>query len=226
MFMMLAAKSAWHPLGIRIASMLAWINKADSRGHVELVSSDPRVEPVVDLNYLADSRDLQRLCGAIQLMARLFAADAMQGYLEHPSPSSYTGFAKSLGRQTLRNFIITAPVAAVIDLLPPARKSFFDIAVATGMTLKQLLSDQDMLEDYVKSNAFGQWHVCGTCKMGSSDDRYAVVDPRSARVYGTEGLRVADASIMPTAPRANLNIPTIMVAEKVADMVLSDREAS
>jgi 5-(hydroxymethyl)furfural/furfural oxidase len=221
MFMMLAAKSAWHPLGIRIASMLAWINKAESRGHVELVSSDPRVEPMVDLNYLSDSRDLQRLCGSIHLMARLFAADAFQGYLEHPSPSSYTGFAKSLGRQTLRNFIITAPVAAVIDVLPPARKSFFDIAVATGMTLKQLLSDQDMIEDYVKSNAFGQWHVCGTCKMGPPDDRYAVVDPRTSRVYGTEGLRVADASIMPTAPRANLNIPTIMVAEKVADIILT-----
>ncbi len=219
MFMMLAAKSAWHPLGIRIASMLGWINKAESRGHVELVSADPRVEPLVDLNYLSDSRDLQRLCDAIHLMARIFAADAMQGYLEHPSPSSYTGFAKSLGRQTLRNYIITAPVATVIDILPPARKAFFDVAVATGITLKQLLTDQDMIEDYVKANAFGQWHVCGTCRMGPADDRDAVVDPRTARVHGIAGLRVADASIMPTAPRANLNIPTIMVAEKVADMI-------
>jgi len=225
MFMMLAAKSAWHPLGIRIASMLAWINKAESRGHVELVSDDPRVEPVVDLNYLSDSRDLQRLVGSLHLMARIFAANAMQGYLEHPSPSSYTGFAKSLGRQTLRNFIITAPVAAVIDILPPARKAFFDIAVATGMTLKQLLTDQDMAEDYVKANAFGQWHVCGTCKMGPADDRDAVVDPRTARVHGVAGLRVADASIMPTAPRANLNIPTIMVGEKVADTILRELNA-
>jgi len=226
MFMMLAAKSAWHPLGIRIASMLAWINKAESRGRVDLVSADPRVEPLIDLNYLSDSRDLQRLCGSLHLMARLFATDALAGYLEHPSPSSYTGFAKSLGRQTVRNYIITAPVAAVIDILPPARRAFFDIAVATGMTLKQLLTDQDMIEDYVKSNAFGQWHVCGTCKMGPADDRDAVVDPRSARVHGVSGLRVADASIMPTAPRANLNIPTIMVAEKVADMVLAGHKAA
>ena len=220
MFMMLAAKSAWHPLGIRIASMLGWINKAESRGHVELQSSDPRVEPVVDLNYLSDSRDLERLCGAIHLMARLFATEAMAGYLELPTPSSYTGFAKSLGRQTLRNFLITAPAAAMIDWLQPTRKPFFDIAVANGMTLDMLLKDRDALEDYVRSNAFGQWHVCGTCKMGSSDDRYAVVNPANARVYGLRGLRVADASIMPTAPRANLNIPTIMAAEKVADLVI------
>lgn len=58
--------------------------------------------------------------------------------------------------------------------------------------------------------------------MGPSDDRDAVVDPSTARVHGVAGLRVADASIMPTAPRANLNIPTIMVAEKVADMTLSE----
>lgn len=226
MFMMLAAKSAWHPLGIRIASMLGWINKAESRGHVELVSADPRVSPLIDLNYLSDARDLARLCGAIELMARLFATNAMRGYLEHPSPSSYTGFAKSLGRQTLRNFLITAPVAAVIDILPPARKVFFDIAVASRMTLGQLLSDRDMLEDYVKANAFGQWHVCGTCRMGPAGDRDAVVDPRSARVHGLRGLRVADASIMPTAPRANLNIPTIMVAEKVSSLVIGERRVT
>lgn len=140
--------------------------------------------------------------------------------LELPTPSSYSGFAKSLGRQTLRNFLITAPAAAMIDWLPLTRKPFLDIAVANGVTLDMLLNDRDALEDYVRSNAFGQWHVCGTCKMGSSDDRYAVVNPANARVYGMRGLRVADASIMPTAPRANLNIPTIMAAEKVADLVI------
>lgn len=223
MFMMLAAKSAWHPLGVRIASMIGWVNKAHSRGHVDLVSPDPRVEPVADLNYLSDSRDLDRLCGTIHLMARFFAADAMKKCLEHPSPSSYTGFAKSLGRQTLRNFIMTAPIAAVIDIIPPARRAFFDTAVAKGVTLASLLSDRDATEDYVKANAFGQWHVYGTCKMGPSVDPMAVVDPRTARVHGTTGLRVADASIMPTAPRANLNIPTIMIAEKVADLILEQR---
>jgi 5-(hydroxymethyl)furfural/furfural oxidase len=223
MFMMLAAKSAWHPLGVRIASMIGWVNKAESRGHVDLVSPDPRVEPAVDLNYLSDSRDVERLCGAIHLMARFFAADAMKDCLEHASPSSYSGFAKTLGRQTLKNFIITAPIAAVIDIIPQARRAFFDIAVAKGVTLGALLSDRDAIEDYVKANAFGQWHVCGTCKMGPSGDRLAVVDPASARVHGVAGLRVADASIMPTAPRANLNIPTIMIAEKVADLILKRR---
>ena len=51
--------------------------------------------------------------------------------------------------------------------------------------------------------------------MGAADDRDAVVDP-AGRVIGVGGLRVADASVMPVVPRGNTNIPTIMVAEKLA----------
>ena len=51
--------------------------------------------------------------------------------------------------------------------------------------------------------------------MGAADDRGAVVDP-SGRVYGVSGLRVCDASIMPTLMRGNTNIPTLMLAEKIA----------
>ncbi len=56
--------------------------------------------------------------------------------------------------------------------------------------------------------------------MGAANDRDAVTDP-AGRVYGIEALRVIDASIMPTIPRGNTNIPTIMVAEKLADAMLS-----
>ena len=55
--------------------------------------------------------------------------------------------------------------------------------------------------------------------MGAADDRDAVTDP-AGRVRGVDGLRVIDASIMPTIPRGNTNIPTIMVAEKLADAML------
>lgn len=55
---------------------------------------------------------------------------------------------------------------------------------------------------------------------GSPNDPSAVTEPASARLIGMEGLRVVDASIMPTAPRANLNIPTIMAAEKVSAAIM------
>jgi choline dehydrogenase-like flavoprotein len=62
------------------------------------------------------------------------------------------------------------------------------------------------------------FHVAGTCAMGGEDDPVAVVDSR-CRVRGMENLRVIDASVMPVVPRANTNIPTIMLAERAADLV-------
>jgi 5-(hydroxymethyl)furfural/furfural oxidase len=81
--------------------------------------------------------------------------------------------------------------------------------------LAALVKDDDALAEHVRQNVAGMFHVAGTCRMGASTDRAAVVD-RAGRVRGLDGLRVVDASIMPTVPRANTNIPTIMVAEKIA----------
>ena len=58
--------------------------------------------------------------------------------------------------------------------------------------------------------------------MGASDDPKAVVDAAGHGLYGVDGLRVVDASLMPWIPRGNTNIPTIMIAEKIAAAILSE----
>jgi choline dehydrogenase-like flavoprotein len=78
------------------------------------------------------------------------------------------------------------------------------------------VASDDALRGYIRESAATVFHPVGTCKMGNGED--AVVDPQ-LRVRGVDGLRVADASIMPTLIGGNTNAPVIMIAEKAADMI-------
>lgn len=71
---------------------------------------------------------------------------------------------------------------------------------------------------FIRQMAYTVYHPAGTCKMGAADDKTAVVDTQ-LRVRGIKGLRVVDASIMPTVISGNTNAPVIMIAEKAADMI-------
>ncbi len=79
------------------------------------------------------------------------------------------------------------------------------------------------LEDYVRSTAVTAHHPAGTCKMGSDADPMAVVDDRLS-VRGTSGLRVVDASVFPDLVGGNINAPTIMIAERAADLIHGRRQ--
>jgi choline dehydrogenase len=79
----------------------------------------------------------------------------------------------------------------------------------------------DELLDFCREYGQTIFHPSGTAKMGAAGDPLAVVDER-LRVYGTQGLRVVDCSIMPTLVSGNTNVPIVMVAEKASDMILHD----
>ena len=130
-------------------------------------------------------------------------------------------------RQPAINFnFLSSPVDAALTvravriarsvMTAPALASLRVTEIAPGGSQ----TTDDEILDWVKRAAETTYHPVGTCKMGS--DAMAVVDAR-LRVHGIEGLRVADASIMPTLTSGNTNAPSIMIGEKAADMVLVSR---
>ncbi|HUO96432.1 MAG TPA: choline dehydrogenase [Steroidobacteraceae bacterium] len=76
----------------------------------------------------------------------------------------------------------------------------------------------EQIDEFIRQKVESAYHPSCSCKIGAADDRMAVVDPE-ARVYGLEGLRVVDSSIMPSITNGNLNAPTIMLAEKLSDHI-------
>ena len=86
----------------------------------------------------------------------------------------------------------------------------------------QAQSDEDILE-FIRNRAETIYHPVGTCKIGAEEDPMTVVDPQ-LKVRGISGLRVVDASVMPTLIGGNTNAPTIMIAEKAADMIKAEHQ--
>jgi len=92
-------------------------------------------------------------------------------------------------------------------------------------SIKHPFGSEEYFREYLRRHCFTLYHPVGTCKMGPDNDRMAVVDPL-LKVRGIIGLRVADASIMPTLVCGNTNIPSIMIGEKVSDLIKSEHPKS
>jgi choline dehydrogenase len=119
-----------------------------------------------------------------------------------------------LSAQLDREVTLEAMRIARRIMTAPAMQGVATDELAPGVNIQ---SDDELL-DWVRNNAETTYHPVGTCKMGS--DPMAVVDDQ-LRVHGVDGLRVADASIMPTLTSGNTNAPSIMIGEKASRMVLA-----
>ncbi|WP_425667184.1 choline dehydrogenase [Vibrio tubiashii] len=147
-------------------------NKPESRGSVEIISSNPSDKPNIEFNYISTAQDRQDWRDCIRLTREI---------LQQPSMDAYRG----------------DEIQAGLDV-----------------------TSDEAIDEWVKQNVESAYHPSCSCKMGADDDPLAVLD-EECRVRGIEGLRVVDSSIFPTIPNGNLNAPTIMVAERAADMILA-----
>jgi 5-(hydroxymethyl)furfural/furfural oxidase len=127
---------------------------------------------------------------------------------------------KNVGVVNRKNAVLTAILARLLDGPDVLRRFLIQNLIMEGRPLPELLQDEEALEDFIRRSAVGVWHASCSCRMGAAEDAWAVTDA-AGRVHGVQGLRVVDASIFPNIPCANINIPTIMVAEKISDAILS-----
>jgi len=212
------SRSGWHSLGYRLGTMFFWVNKSYSRGRLRLVSNDAAVEPEVNFNMLSDPRDLERLKQALQFGANTLAASQLDAERSVVFPSSYSPRVAKVAQPGLFNGWLRGVLSALLDIAGPFRGWLIHGLVTQGVTLKMLLADDAALTEFVRRNVGGTWHPSGTCRMGAIDDPQAVT-LSDGRVIGVTGLRVCDASLMPSIPCANTNVPTIMIAERIADLI-------
>ncbi|KAK8374629.1 hypothetical protein O3P69_012537 [Scylla paramamosain] len=123
----------------------------------------------------------------------------------------------------IRAFVRGMKFSLKLASMPALRDEFeakFHDRILPGCENYKPLSDE-YLECYARTLTGTTYHPSGTCKMGPISDKYSVVD-YMLKVHRVKGLRVVDASIMPVVTTGNTNAPTIMIAEKAADMIKSD----
>ncbi|MGH7075693.1 MAG: GMC family oxidoreductase [Stellaceae bacterium] len=178
--------------------------------------------------------DLQFLISPVRLFANLWfpvwrKADghflSIRAVLLHPESRGWIGLrsADPLAKPRITFNLLDRP-----EDLPPLRaairmsRDLVRHGALAGLVDREAspgdpLVTDEQLDDFIRSDVRTAFHAVGTCRMGQGAD--AVVDER-LQVRGIEGLRVVDASVMPTIIGGNTNAPTIMIAEKASDMIL------
>ncbi|MGV7032031.1 GMC family oxidoreductase [Methylobacterium symbioticum] len=215
MYLTVSARAGWHALGARLGLHFLWVNQPHSVGSLRLDPTDPAGRPAIDLNLLSDPRDLARLADGVRRLVALAVSPHLNPDPAEIFPASFSPAIRRLSRVGRRNRLITAALARLLDGPRPFRRLMLR-SFTGGRDFPRIVDDETALADYVRESVFGVWHASGTCRMGDRGDPGAVVDPAGS-VIGIDGLTVADASVMPRLPSANTNIPTLMIAEKIAD---------
>ena len=210
------------PFGRRMAMVAACLYAPVSRGFVALRSADPNAPLQVEQRLLSDPLDAQRMIIAVRHAETLLLDPAVRDCFEDIylmprlaplrliNGTGWSGVAKAIGA--------TAVLAAPARL----RRAVIGAAIEPGRLIADEAATYPISDDDILDASGASFHPSSTCAIGAQDNPMAVVDPQ-CRVYGIEGLRVADASVMPSIISANTNMPTMMIAERAAEFIRSSR---
>jgi 5-(hydroxymethyl)furfural/furfural oxidase len=216
MYVSVTNKASWHALGQQLAALVVCVYKPYSLGEVSLASPDAFTEPNIDFNLLSDARDLQRMAAGVRLARQIYASPAVRDVTNEIFLTSYSERVRALNRISVANRLRASAAATLMDGPGALRTWLVRNVITPGPSIDDVLASDEALHAWLRDRATAFYHPVGTCRMGAKDDARAVVDPE-CRVRGVTQLRVIDASVMPTITRANTNLTTLMIGERMAD---------
>lgn len=218
LFIYLMGRVSPRAFGTRMGMVAVALNQPFSRGSVTLASPDPERAPILDQRLLSDPQDRARMIIATRKAESLLLAPEVrtsyrEAYLlprEAPlrliNGTGISGAIKALG------------AAAVLGAPAAARIAAMERAITPGRLIADRTRHLPLADEEILAASGTMFHPSGTCRMGDPTNSNTVVDPE-CRFIGIDGLRVVDASVMPCLPSANTNLPTIMIAERAAEMM-------
>ncbi len=220
MSMSISSKIGWHALGRRVGALVPTLLKPASSGDVTLARDGEAISPRIEFNYLDDARDRLRLTGGVQRALEILLSPEVRPLWHCAYPVSRPNKMRALNDINAFNSLRAKILAGMFDTVPAVGRPVLAGLSEPGIDIATLARDPEALDEIVGKSIAGVFHPAGTCRMGSEDDPAAVTNPQG-QVYGVEGLRVVDASLMPSLPRGNTNLPTIMMAEKISAGMLA-----
>ena len=218
LFIFMIGRVAPKAFGTGMGMVAVALNQPLARGSVMIASADAGVAPIVEQAHLSVAEDRERMLIATRLAEGMILDPGVrecyrEAYLlprEAPlrliNGTGLVGAAKALG------------AAGVLGAPAAIRKAILGRALAPGRVVADRTTYRPLADDEILAACGTMFHPSGTCRMGAPGNAETVVDPE-CRFVGVEGLRVVDASVMPCLPSANTNLPTIMIAERAAEMM-------
>ena len=204
--------------GLRMAMVAACLYTPISRGVVALRSADPNAPLRVEQRLLSDPLDAKRMIMAVRHAERLLLDPAVRDCFEEIYLMPRQAPLRLINDVGLPGVAKAIGATAVLAAPAPLRRAMIGAAIKPGRLVADEAATYPISDDEILASTGSSFHPSSTCAIGAADNPMAVVDPQ-CRVYGVQGLRVADASVMPQIVSANTNMPTIMIGERVAEFM-------
>jgi 5-(hydroxymethyl)furfural/furfural oxidase len=206
------------PFGRHMAMIAACVYAPVSRGFVKLKSADPYTPLVVEQRLLAEDIDAKRMIISARLAESLLLEPAVRECFDDIYLMPRQAPLRLINDVGLAGLAKAAGATAVLAAPAPLRRAAIRAAIKPGRLVANSARVYRVSDEDILGASGSSFHPSSTCAIGAADNPMAVVDPQ-CRVYGVEGLRVADNSVMPRIVSANTNTPAMMIGERVAEFI-------